>query len=504
MKKIALMLMLVTILTKVFGLIRDIALSFYYGASNISDAYLIATTLPGIIFAFIGAGIATSFIPIFTKIIKEEDEHSAEKFTNNVVNFVMLLCTFICLIAFLFTDLIVKILASGFEGETLKIAVTFTRITIFSIYFSGLLFIFKGYLEVKNNFIIPALVGIPLNIIVILSIALSAKINPIILPVGTIVAGVFQLVLVLPYVYKNGYRHSFIFNKNNKHFKNMVYLTLPVIIGASVNEINLLVDRTLASQIETGAISALTYASRLNAFVQGIFVTSIATVMYPMISRMASGDNLNGLKNTISQAITGICVLVMPATVFSMTFSEQIVEFLFGRGEFDSQAIEMTSKALFFFSIGMLAIGIREVISRVFYALQDTKTPMINASIAMILNIILNIILSKYLGVGGLALATSISAIICSMLLLFSLIKKIGFIGIKEMLNSFIKLLILSILVGVFSRFLYDLLINKLGTSLSLLLTILIGGVIYCSILLLLKIEVINSIIINIKKKIRS
>lgn len=138
-------------------------------------------------------------------------------------------------------------------------------------------------------------------------------------------------------------------------------------IGVSVNQINVLVDRTLASSIAVGGISALNYASRLNGFVQGMFVTTISSVMYPMISKMAAQNNMNGLKKSVSEAINIISLLVIPATVGAMVFAEPVVKLLFGRGAFDPQAISMTSDALFFYSMGMIGFGLREVLSSAFF-----------------------------------------------------------------------------------------------------------------------------------------
>src|SRR5699024_3854161 len=176
----------------------------------------------------------------------------------------------------------------------------------------------------------------------------------------------------------------------------------------------MLVDRTIASRVVEGGITALNYANRLNGFIQGIFVLSISTALYPMISKMAAENNMQGLKKSVAEAISGINLLVIPATVGSMVFAEPVVMLLFGRGAFDSNAISLTTAALFYYSIGMLGFGLREVLSRAFYSLQDTKTPAINAAIAVVINIVLNIVLSKFMGIGGLALATSISAIVCT------------------------------------------------------------------------------------------
>jgi len=184
-----------------------------------------------------------------------------------------------------------------------------------------------------------------------------------------------------------------------------------------------------------------------------------------------------------------------------MIFAEPIVKLLFGRGAFDTQAISMTSYALFFYSIGMVGFGLMEVLSRAFYAMQDTKTPMINAAIAMVMNIILNIILSKFLGIGGLALATSISAIFCTALLFISLRKKIGPFGMKSITISFIKILCASLMMGVIAKVSYNTLLNSINANLSLILSIGIGAVTYFFIIYFMKIEEVDTVVNAIKRK---
>jgi putative peptidoglycan lipid II flippase len=501
MKKTALTLMILTILSKLFGFARDITLSYFYGASNISDTYLISLTIPGVIFGFIGVGISTGYIPMYSKIENSNGIEETNRYTNNLVNILIVLCTAIIILGLLFTEQIVKIFASGFEGDTLSLAVQFTKISMLGIYFTGVIYIFNGFLQLKGNYTIPALVGFPLNFFIILSIFISFNTNILVLSIGSVIAIASQLILVLPFAYKKGYRYEFILNIKDEHIKTMAYVTLPVIIGVSVNQINVLVDRTIASQIAVGGISALNYANRLNLFVQGIFVMSIATVMYPIISKMAAENNTIGLKKTLAEAISSINLLVLPATVGAMVFAEPIVRLLFGRGAFDTNAISMTSYALYFYSIGMIGFGLREVLSRAFYAMQDTKTPMINATIAMVMNIVLNIILSKYLGIGGLALATSISAIFCTVLLFISLRKKIGPFGMKSTTISFIKILCASLVMGVIVKVSYNALLNIISANLSLILSIGIGAMAYFIIIYFMKIEEVDVIVNFVKKK---
>lgn len=503
MKKNALILIVLTMFSKILGFIREIILSYFYGVSNISDAYLISLTIPGTIFVFIGTGIATSYIPMYSSIVKKSCIKSADKFTNNIINSILIICALITIMTLVFTVPIVRLFASGFNGETLSLAISFTRISIFGIFFLGLIYVFSAYLQLKTNFIVPALMGIPFNFFIIVSIVWSTKFNTIILSIGSVIAIASQLLLLIPFVYKKGFRYRLVFERHDEHLRKMMFLSLPVIIGVSVNQINILVDRTIASKIAMGGISALTYANRLNLFIQGIFVVSIITVMYPLISRMAAENNLSGLKKSLAKVINAINLLVIPITVGSMFFSKPIVKFLFGRGAFDSQAIAMTSNALFFYSIGMVGFGLRETISRVFYSLQDTKTPMINAAISIVINIVLNIILSKFLGIGGLALATSISAIFCTILLFVSLRKKMDSYGVKKISISFIKIVIASITMGGLCRFTYGILINNISLNLSLVISIGLGAIVYSIMIYFMKIEDVDVIVLIIKKKFR-
>ncbi|MGE8078370.1 murein biosynthesis integral membrane protein MurJ [Peribacillus loiseleuriae] len=489
MKKSILLIMVFAIFTKMLGFSRDILLSYFYGVSNISDAYLISIIIPTSIVALIGTGIATSYIPMYSAIENDNGIKIADEFTNNVINFILIICTIIVILVFIFTEPIVRLFASGFEGEVLNLTVTFTRISIFSVYFAGMIYVFSGYLQMKDKFSIPALMGVPLNLLIMLSIFLSTKFNINILSIGTAVAMGFQALFLIPFVYKIGLRYKLKIDIGNEHIRKLIVLSLPVILGVSVTQVNVIVDKTMASHIAVGGISALNYAERLTEFIQATFVMSIITVIYPRISKLASEGNLNGLKKMVLGSINGINLLVIPVSVGAIILAEPIVRLLFGRGAFEEAAILMTSNALFFYSIGLMGFGLREVLSRAFYALQDVKTPMINAAIALFLNIILNILLSKFLGIGGLALATSISATFCTGLLLLKLREKIGPFGIKSITISFIKILCASSIMGLILIISYNYLFSFLSEITSILISIFIATIVYFIIIYNMKVE---------------
>jgi putative peptidoglycan lipid II flippase len=479
MKKMALILMVLTILGKIFGLARDLTLSYFYGTSNISDAYFISLSIPFVIFVLLGNGISTAYIPLYSKIENERGDGQSLQYTNNLLHILMLLCTLFVGIGFLFTKPIVFLFASGFDAETMNLTVQFTRVSLLGIYFTALIYVCKSYLQIKGSFVIPGLISLPLNTIIVASIFISAKTDVMVLAYGTLIATISQLLMMVPSVIKSGYRYQFSFDLRDPHIKTMALIALPVMLGVSVNQINALVDNTLASNIVEGGVSALNYAFKLNGFIQGIFVASIMTVMFPMISKMAAENNLESLKSYVSEALVGIKLLVIPATVGAVVFAEEIVALLFGRGAFDAKALMLTSQALLFYSIGMLGFGMRDILARAFYAMHDTKTPVINSVLAVLLNIVLSVSLSPFLGIGGLALATSISALFCTFLLWGSLRRKIGDLHLRRVLLTFLKIIGASLVMGAVAKVMFHGLIDPLSQNAAVAVAIACGAGLY-------------------------
>ena len=343
MKKTALLLMLISLISKFFGLLRDIVLSYYYGASIISDAYLISQTIPIVIFSFIGIGISTGYIPMYTDINKNKGVSEANKFTTNLLNVILVLCFIIIIFIFINTEIVVKLFASGFEGETLVIARQFTRISIIGIIFTSIVNIISSLLQIYDRYIISAISVIPMNLTIILSIILSIKTDVRLIAFGSVIAIIIQVFTLIPSVRKNGYKYKLAIDLKDDNIKKMFYLTLPTILGVAINDINVLIDRTIASNISIGGISALNYANQINRFIHGVFVLSIATIFYPTISKLVVKNDIVKLKMVLNQSITGVLIITVPSSVGILFFSEEIVRLLFERGAFDLNAMLLTS-----------------------------------------------------------------------------------------------------------------------------------------------------------------
>ena len=499
-------LMLATIIAKVLGFGRELVLASSYGASMYSDAYLTAMNIPLVLFTIIGTTLGTVLIPMYFEVNSDLGEKKALNFTNNVFNIVIAICIVLAILGLVFTEPLVKVFAMGFEGQTLKVAIDFTRITIIGIVFTWLSYVMTAYLQIKNNFPVPGLISVPKNIIIITSIVLSVKYNPYIMIWGTLIGISTEFLFQLPFAIKSGYKYQPYINIKDKYIKKMSWLIGPVLIGVAVNQINTMVDRTLASTLVEGSISALNYANKLNGFVMAMFITSVAAVIYPMLSKLSSEDNKEKFTSSVVQSINSVILLVIPISVGAIVLATPIVKLLFQRGEFDARATSMTAIALIMYSIGMVAFGLRDILGKVFYALQDTKTPMINGAMAMVMNIVLNIILVKYLQLAGLALATSISAIVCIFLLFNSLKKKIGYFGQDKIIKTTIKSMVSAVIMGVITYFAYDIVSNLLGVgfvkeAMSLVISVGFGAITYGILVIVLKVDEINVITNMVKKK---
>ncbi|MEG1410126.1 MAG: murein biosynthesis integral membrane protein MurJ [Terrisporobacter sp.] len=507
--KAAIGLMIATLIAKTLGFSRELALASAYGASSTSDAFLVAMNIPAVIFTAIGTSLGTAFIPLFCEVKSNRGEEASVKYTNNILNVVVIICIILALLGAVFAPQLVKLFALGFKGETMEQAVYFTRIMLLGIPFLGISYIMMAYLQVKENFIIPGLMPIPYNICIIIAILLSVKISPYILPFGALIGLLGQFIFQLPFAMKRGYKYKPYINLKDEYLKKMIWLIGPVLIGVAVNQINTIVDRTIASTLVEGSISALNYANKLNQFVMGMFIVSISSVVYPILSKLSTENNKTEFNKSIITSINTVILIVIPISVGAIILSTPIVKILFQRGEFDARATYMTSVALVFYSIGMIGFGLRDILGKVFYSLQDTKTPMINGVIAMGLNITLNILFVKFtnMQLAGLAFATSISALVTIILLFINLRMKIGPFGGKSIVIVFVKSILSALLMAIITIFIYKNLSSLLGLGtlkeiLTLVISIVVGAFVYGISVVVLKVSEVNFILTNLKKKI--
>jgi integral membrane protein mviN len=488
------LLMIVTIVSKILGLFRDSVLASAYGTGKYAAVYSTANSISTILFAVIGTALATSLIPLYNKLASEDSAERAMGFLNSVVNLVVIVCLSIAGLGIIFAGPLVKVFAPGYQGDVYTLCVQYTRILLPSIVFVGLANIFTSYLQIKKRYVIPGFIGMPYSIIIIVSIYLSLKTSPMVLVIGTLIAISAKALFQLPFVYKEGYRYRPKINLKDPVMKDMMILILPVVIGVGANQINSIVDKSLASLLGTEVVASFSYAIKLYEFVQALFITSILAVIYPRLSSMIVSDRMDSFLNSLKKTMNVIIVALVPIIVGCIVLSRQIVEVLFQRNAFTSKDTTMTASILWIYVIGILAFALRDVLTRGFYSMEDSKTPMINSIISIVFNISLNLILVKPLGYKGLAIATAVSAYIGLLLFNRSMRKKIEGYSSRDNYIVFVKSLFAALIMGLGVKLVFGIVASSLVGGLLFKLIALasavgVGVIIYALIMHFLRVE---------------
>lgn len=468
----SIVLMLITIVSKIFGLLREITLSYVYGTGITADAFLVSFFIPSILINGISLGIATGFIPIYSRINKSQGRLAADEFTNNVVNLVLMLSTLFTVIGITFVDEIMGIVAIGLKGEALEQGIFFAKMVMTSIIIASVGGVYRGYLQIHEHFFITVANTIVMNLVIILSIIISGKLGYKFLGIGTAVGMSVQYFIFIPLLLSTGYRYKRIIDWKNNNLTSLRRLAFPVLIGVLVNEVNIIVDKAVASTLKVGAISALNYSSGVQEFVVGVVIMSIITVRYTNISNLAAQGEIEKLKENYNYTLKNNFFLVVPATIGLMVFSKEITSLLFFRGAFDLTSLEITSRGLYYYALGIIGITLNTVGQRVFYSLKLIKEPVILSILSVVLNIILNLIFSKIFGIPGLAMATSLTMGISGLSFVI-LLKKKG-IGLEyEILGkSLAKIIVNSMFVIFLARILYNFYPNKFTLIASIIVAI--------------------------------
>jgi len=500
MNFIIIALIILTFASRIMGLIREITLAYFYGASAISDAYFISIAIPTVIVTFIFTSIASSFVPTYQKLAPDDDHRNI--FTNKVIGLALLLSLAVLIVSFIFTPRIVPLFTSGFDYQARNLTIGFTRITIFAIIFLGMNQVILSYMQVKEKVLLASLSGLPFNLMAILFIFISVHTEIHLLAVGILLAMGLQTLFLLFLAHLQGFRLKPRFTLNDSTVRSLIILTMPMILANAVEQIGVVVEKNIASTFGAGGVSALVYASRVIMAVSGIIVTSVLVVTFPKVSKEAAAGDIKQLKMSLGESIVGMCLFILPAIAAVAVFAQPIVSVIFGRGAFDYYAVSMTSRILFFNIFMLLGHGLSQLFTRVFFALDDSKTPMYVAAITIGVNIALNFSLTSLMGIAGIAISASISAFAGLLALIFLLRKKIGSLKMGQSLNSLKKVASASAIMAILAYLAYDAL-YIFSPVMALFVAALVGVVIYGILLLLLRIKEVDYLIVTIVNRLK-
>lgn len=293
----AIIIIIFTLISKILGFLREVLIAAKFGSGIETDTFFIAIAATSLLTGFLTNAIGTTFIPVLSEIEAKEGKKGKIEHMNNVGNVIFVISIFLVLIGVIFTPFIIKIIAKGFEGDQFALAVKLTRIGFPMILFSGITGVFTAYLHSENRFTSPAASGVPLNISYIIFLLFLSPIFGIKgLMVSVVIGVAFQFLIQLPEAKIAGYKYELRFDLKDQYIKKVLLLSVPVLIGVAIDDLNGIVDKSLASNLVSGSISALNYASKLNGLILSVFISAIVKVIFPMLSKKSNDNDIVGLK----------------------------------------------------------------------------------------------------------------------------------------------------------------------------------------------------------------
>lgn len=419
-----------TLLSRVLGLVRDVVLARFFGASLVMDAFLVANRIPNMLRRFFAEGaFSQGFIPVMARYREQHDHGEAREFVDSIAGTFGVVLFVVTLIGVVASPLLVLIVAPGFVGDggDFDLAALMLRFTFPYLFFVSLTAFAGGILNTYGRFGVPAFTPVILNVVIIVAaIWWSPKLEQpgMALAYAVFIAGLCQLLFQIPFLARIRALPRPQWAPKHDGVKRSMRLMLPAIFGSSVAQINVLLGGIIASLLGVGSISYLYYSDRLMEFPLGLFGIALATVTLPYLSRLWANNEHDAFAETLNWSLKLALLIAVPASLGLFVLAEPLVATIFFRGEFDGHAVRMTSMALQAYAFGLLGFSFVKILAPAFFAREDTRTPVRIALYALGVNLVLSVLLAWYLTrIGfagthvGLALATSVAALLNAALL---------------------------------------------------------------------------------------
>lgn len=405
-----------TMLSRVLGLVRDMVIARYFGAGAGADAFFVAFKIPNFLRRLFAEGaFSQAFVPVLSSYREQQSVDEVRGLVNAVAGSLGLVLLGVTLVAMLGAPLLTAVFAPGFLGDDLKFALAsdMLRITFPYLLLISLTAFAGGILNSYDRFAIPAFTPVLLNLAMIgAAIFLTPLMDTPVMALawGVFIAGALQLFFQLPFLMRLGLLPRPRVDYRHEGVRRILKLMVPALFGVSVSQINLLLDTVLASFLQTGSVSWLYYSDRLSELPLGVFGIAIATVILPSLSRKHAAASADQFAATLDWAVRAVLLIGVPAAIALGLLAEPLIATLFHYGEVTDRDVAMSAQSLRAYSAGLLAFMLIKVLAPGFFAREDTLTPVKIGIIAMIANMVFNLALIFPLAHAGLALATSLSA----------------------------------------------------------------------------------------------
>ena len=444
MFKSGMLIMMITMISRVLGLFRTVLIAYYFGATKFTDAYFSAFKISNLFRQVLGEGaLGTVFIPLYNEKVEEKGKEEGKILIYSVLNLLFVVTTILSLLTMVFSTQIIEVIVKGYPAETRMIASRLLKIMSFYLLFIGMSGMIAAVLNNFKKFLIPASTSLLFNIAIILAAAtLNERLGIDALAWGVLIGGLLQFLVVVPSFIGVVKEYKFKIDLKDPALKKIFILLIPMLLGIFAKQINSVVDQFFASYLKQGGVTALENATRLYNLPLGVFGISISTVVYPTLSRAMAKKEFTVVEDKILKGLNILLFLIIPSIAVFTMYSKEVIELVFSRGRYSSEAILVTSQCLFFYSLGLYFYTAVHLVSRAYYGMKNTKDPVKYAIVSIIINIGLNALLINKFQHMGLAIATAIASGVNFGLLLYSFRKKYLKLDIKRVARFGIKVLI--------------------------------------------------------------
>lgn len=479
-------LMILTIVAKIFGFSREVVLSYIYGASSVSDAFITGSSLSEVLFAGVAGAIMVAYVPVGAKI---EEKNQLSRYTSNVMNMGGIVIFIIVIMCMLLIKPLINLAAAGYVGQTYTNTVIIGLFALFSSLFLFGINILNGFLNLKQSFSAFAIQSIVSNGILIITFFSKTE-NAYIIGMSFLVSLFVPFIIIFCLACKRGLKYQLVFDQKDEQLKKVLFLAAPMFASQIAVQINGVIDRSLASSLDVGTVSAMKYANLLCLSFNSVFSGAVGSVLYPQIS--LESNNKAKLEKDIKKTMMIMSVVIIPVTALSITLSKEIIRVIFEHGAFEQKMIGVTAASFAIYAVGLLGNGCCEILNRLFYVIGKVKDTVVCYCTGVLLNICLNFVFIRVWGYRGLAFATSISAIYMMLFLIFILKKskydiRFGRVFIKAVFAGF---LMIAVIAGTKALVLnFKILPDILNDILVIALGILLGIGIYIETLHFLRIR---------------
>jgi putative peptidoglycan lipid II flippase len=444
--------------SRILGVVREQVLAAYFGAGNAMDAYNVAYRIPNLVRDLFAEGaMSSAFVPTFTRHLTNEGRASAWRLGNLVINGLIVITVGVVLLGIVFAEPLVSLFASAYREVPgkLELTVFLTRLMLPFLTFVALAAAIMGMLNSLHRFFIPALSPAMYNVATITCALTLVPLMPGIglpaiaaIAIGSVLGGIAQLAVQWPALRREGFRYQPVLDWKDEGLRRVLILMGPGTIGLAATQVNVFVNTVLATGEGTGAVSWLNYAFRLMYLPIGLFGVSVATATLPAVSRHVAQRDEPAARRTIADGLSLMLMLNVPATVGLIVLATPIVRVIFERAAFTPADTAATAAAVQFYALGLGGYSIVRIVSPVFYALGQNRTPVMVSIATVLTNALLNIALVRVLGYMGLALGTSIAALFNAGLLMIFLRRRLAGIEGGRVTASLVRIVIASALMG--------------------------------------------------------